>query len=130
VNATLDTLIGALYGHRACHCLPEPVTVGFDLAQLGIEIQVSLADTASALLAWARSLDQVTVSGWRHQEDRLHLTVLGRTIGGIRVRVYGGMPYAPSADLLTVAVDQSVPLTLDELALLCGLLADTPAGAA
>jgi hypothetical protein len=124
VNATLDTLIGALYGHRACHCLPEPVTVGFDLSQLWIEIQVSLADTASALLAWARSLDQVTVSGWRHQEDRLHLTVLGRTIGGTRVRVYGGMPYTEN---ITVAVEESVTLTLDELG---GLLANTPAGAA
>jgi hypothetical protein len=70
---TLDSLIDTLYRHRAAHALPEPGNIGFDLIQPGIDIQVGLADTVAALLAWGQSLDQVTVTGWRHREDRVHL---------------------------------------------------------
>jgi hypothetical protein len=123
-TTTLDTLIDTLYRHRAAHALPDPINVGFDLIQPGIDTQVALADTVAALLAWGHSLDQVTVTGWRHRADRVHLTILGHMVGGVPVRVYGGTPYTEN---LTMALDETVPLTLDELG---GLLADTPAGAA
>jgi hypothetical protein len=133
VNPTLDTLIGALYGHLACHPLSPPVTISFDLVRPEISMQVTVADSVTRLrelLAWGHSLDRVTVSGWHTRDNTLHLTITGHTISGVPVKVYGGVPHVDVADVIVVEVDDSVTLTLDELATLLASLADTQAGAA
>jgi hypothetical protein len=133
MNATLDTLVGALYGHLAGRRLPAPINVGFDMLAGKIDLQIDMGGSVvrlDALVAWGRSLDQAVVTGWRTRDDNVHVTVAGRTAGGIRVTVYGGVPYAEVVDLLVVATGDTATLTLDELAALRATLADTQAGAA
>lgn len=62
-----------------------------------------LADLATALLAWADTLTEVTVTAWRPPDgERVHLVLASQLPDGLALRVYGGIPYTEhvfSADL-------------------------------
>lgn len=133
MNASLNALVGGLYGHLAAHPLPAPITVEFDLPTGRIDLQVKLGDTVTRLrdlLAWGHSLHQVTVTAWHTPRTDLHLMVQGRAVGDITVNAYASLPGTDLADLLAVAAGDTVTLTLDELAALHATLTNTKAGAA
>jgi hypothetical protein len=70
---------------------------------------------ASALLAWADTLTEVTAEAWRVPGgDSVHLSVLGQLPGGVSVRVYGGVPFTQHGIGGDLAPDASktVPLAV------------------
>jgi hypothetical protein len=55
-----------------------------------------LAGTAAALVEWANTLTGVTGEMWRPAAgDSVHLSVIGATGSGVRIRIYGAVPADP-----------------------------------
>lgn len=74
------------------------------------------------MLVWAYSLTDVTAQWWRTPRHGLHVSILGRTAGGTRMRVYGSVDFTQCEGLVRLAVDQKEGVSLDELYILVGLL--------
>jgi hypothetical protein len=106
--------------------LPAPAYVQLDVRKRQVVIQPQhrggLAVELANLLMWAHTLDEVTAQWWRTTADRLHVTVYGRTGGGLRLKIYTGSPFDETAGLVRLEPDQSEGVSLDELYALVGLL--------
>jgi hypothetical protein len=84
----------------------------------GLDLCTHLAN----MLVWAYTLTDVTAH-WRHITDYgLHITILGRTTGGTRIRIYGGGDLADCHGLVRLAPGQREGVSLDELYTLANLL--------
>ena len=99
--ATMVRLLGSIRVHLATHRLSAEiatVAVGSDLLD-GEHVtahlrHVELSALASALLGWADTLTQVTVTAWRPRAgETVHLTLTGRLSDTTPVQVYGGVDY-------------------------------------
>jgi hypothetical protein len=73
-------------------------------------------------LLWAFTLDQVTAKWWHTDGGSLHITIHGRSRGGARFCVYGGIDYARCDGLVRLAVGEHEGLSVDELYTLRDLL--------
>lgn len=100
-SATMVRLLGSIREHLALHRLPAEiasVTVGSDMANgehVTVHLRhVKLPKLAAALLGWADTLTQITVTAWRPRHgETVHLTVTGQLPDTTRVEVYGGTDY-------------------------------------
>ncbi|HKR48473.1 MAG TPA: hypothetical protein VJT72_02630 [Pseudonocardiaceae bacterium] len=93
-----------LAGHLADHALSEPVSLGVSTSDGHSTLTAQLrGDTllsiAVDLLAWADTLNVVTVEAWRPPErDRVHLSLHGTLTGpagAVEVKVFGAVDYDP-----------------------------------
>lgn len=100
-SATMVRLLDSIRDHLATHRLPAEiatVTVGSDVANGEHVIvhlrHVKLPELAAALLTWADTFIQITVTAWRPRHgETVHLTVTGQLADATRVEVYGGTDY-------------------------------------
>jgi hypothetical protein len=108
--------------------LPAPVSLTFSANVREIAVQpeggTDLVQHLGNVLLWAFTLSDVTARWWRTHEDRLHVSVLGRTASGTRMKVYGGGAFSDCRGLVSLAVDESEGVSIDELFTLLGLLRD------
>ena len=125
--AAFDTTTQALRAHLDQFGLPQPVSVTFNLWQPEVSVQTG-GDTPAAelgrLVAWACTMQAVDTRWWHTLDGSLHVTITGRTAGGVRIKAYGGIDYAATAGLVTLPVDQSEHIRVDELEALADLLRD------
>jgi hypothetical protein len=127
LRTTLEFLAAAFWAHLKDYPLPEPCTVTLNPRTPEIEIQVPPTEPVrhlAELLLWAYTLDQVTATWWHTESENLHVTFYGRSSGGARFRVYGGLDYARCAGLVPLAVGESEGVSVDELYTLRDLLAE------
>lgn len=100
-SATMVRLLDSIREHLTTHRLPAEiatVTVGSDLINgehVTVHLRhVELPDLASALLSWADTLTQITVTAWRPRHgETVHLTLTGQLPDTTSVEVYGGLDY-------------------------------------
>jgi hypothetical protein len=132
--STVDSLIGRFRAHVLGRSLPAPAYVRLDV--LGRIVSVhphgsrDLAGKVGNLLLWAHTLSDVTAEWWRTEEDRLLITVFGRTSGGLRMEIYTGGPFDQCTGLVALAVGESEGVSLDELYALVCLLGEQAEGVA
>ncbi|MGW4485422.1 hypothetical protein ACWEOE_16485 [Amycolatopsis sp. NPDC004368] len=97
----LMVFLDAIRDHLDLHQLPPVASLDVTAWSRPITVQLDvdgLPEVARALLVWAETLDDVTATLWRTSEGRwVHLSVAGRTPCGVPVRVYGVVPFEPSA---------------------------------
>lgn len=85
-----------------------------DGAQISVQLQeLELSAVAAALMAWADTLTEVTLSVWRPPSNNsVHLQVFGRLAGGVPIEVWAGV----KAPVWTVSMEpgqtQTLPLGL------------------
>ena len=124
--STTDALIGAYRSHVLGRNLPDPATLNICPTTRQIAVQPGagsdLCSRLGGVLVWACTLTDVTASWWHTPDDALHVTVSGRTAGGIRLRVYGGGAFAECCGLVSLGLDEQEGVSLDELYTLVGLL--------
>lgn len=119
--STMDILFDAYRAHVQGRTLPAAVDVSFSWYRKEISV---LPDGGAGLqqlagvLTWARTLTRVTADWWRTGGDQLHVTTYGRTDSGTRIKVYGGGPFAECQGLVPLELDQSEPISLEQLATL------------
>lgn len=128
VPSSLDLLFGGYRAHVHGRALPAPVHVTFDPTDAVIRVQpaggLDLARKLGNVLLWATTLDEVTAE-WTHTPSgRLHVSVHGRGVSGIRFHVYGGGEFANCLGLVPLDAGQSEGVSLDELYALVCLLRD------
>jgi hypothetical protein len=95
-------LLGSIREHLCKYRLPTDIAcveAGCDsLNGEHVAVQLRhrlLADLADALLCWADTLTDVTVTAWRPMaSESVHLILTGRLPDITRVTVYGGVDYA------------------------------------
>lgn len=125
-TTTMDSLIGGYRAHVLGRPLPVPVSVQFNLYGPAVAVQPDGGlDTIRHLgniLVWAYTLTDVTARWWRTRDDRLHVSVRGRTAGGVRMHVFGGCEFAECLGLVALELEQQEGVTLDELYAFVGLL--------
>lgn len=100
-TATMVRLLNSIREHLATHRLPAEiatVTVGSDLINgehVTVHLRhVGLPDLAAALICWADTLTQITVTAWRPRHgETVHLTLTGQLSDTTSVKVYGGLDY-------------------------------------
>src|SRR5262249_22138045 len=89
-TSTVDALMGGYRSHVLGRPLPNPAAVHFDSYGPEVSVQPNGGPNSllhlSNILVWACSLDDVTAEWWRTDDDRLHVTVRGRTGGGTRIK--------------------------------------------
>jgi hypothetical protein len=128
-TSTVDSLTGQLRAHMLGRCLPAPAFVQLDMYNRCVSVYprtgLHLATGLGNLLIWAHTLTDVTAEWWRTTADRLHVTVHGRTSGGLRLELYTGCPFTQTAGLVRLAPDQRDGVSLDELYALAELLRET-----
>lgn len=111
--------------HLADHALPEPASLSVTTSCGDSTVTAQLRATtlpgiAAGLIAWADTLNVVTVKAWRPPErDRVHVSVLGAltgSAGAVELKVFGGVEYDPLrfADLQAHKC-QGVSLSLGQL---------------
>lgn len=124
LRSTLEFLTGAFWAHLKDHALPEPCMVTLNPRTPEVDIQVAAAEPVRHLtdLLWAYTLDQVTATWWHTHSGDLHVTIYGRSNGGARFRVYGGVPYTRCSGLVPLTVRESEGVSVDELYTLRDLL--------
>jgi hypothetical protein len=68
------------------------LTFSADKREIGVHPEggADLVQHLGNVLIWAFTLSEVTAQWWRTREDRLHVSVHGRTVSGARMKVYGG----------------------------------------
>jgi hypothetical protein len=99
VNTLYEVLVPlrAVTDHLDRHDLPTPVGVNVSVYGRTLVVQlhqVGLRRIAGALLAWARTLADVTVEAWRTPSaDSVHLTVVGRLSSGQLLHVYDAVEF-------------------------------------
>lgn len=99
--ATMVRLLSSIREHLATHRLPAEiasVAVGSDTISgehITVHLRhVELPELASALLGWADTIMQITVSAWRPRHgETVHLTLTGQLPDTTSVDVYGGVDY-------------------------------------
>lgn len=125
-SSTVDSLVGALRSHLLGRTLPAPASVNINVRCREISIQpdgsFDIVGRLSSLLLWAHTLTDVTATWWHTDEGRLHISVRGRTGGGVRLDVYAGVAFAECRGLVPLELGQSEGVSLDELYALVGLL--------
>jgi hypothetical protein len=125
-TSTVESLIGGFRAHMLDRSLPAPAYVRLDVLGRSMSVHpqggLDLAKKLANLLLWAHTLTDVTAEWWRTSEDRLHVTVRGRTSGGLHLDVHSGGEFSHCAGLVTLELDQSEGVSLDELYALVGLL--------
>ncbi|MFJ8815891.1 hypothetical protein [Amycolatopsis thermoflava] len=107
--------LDALRDNLVRHAVPSPVSVECTTWREPVAVhlhEVGLGGLASALLAWARTLDGVTVTGKRIGNGQsVCLTVVGRMATGVPVHVWGAVRYERAVfPDLPRGVDQDVEL--------------------
>jgi hypothetical protein len=134
VASTVDSLIGGLRAHLLGRSLPAPAYVHLDVHSREVSVQPQpqpdVVGTIGHLLLWAHTLVDVTATWWRTAEERLHVTVYGRTAGGLRMDVYGAAEFSDCADLVRLDRGESESVSLDELYTLACLLREQAEGVA
>lgn len=100
-SATMVQLLGSIRGHLSTFDLPAQIAsvkVGCDALDgelATVHLRPSqLVALASALLSWADTLTQITVTAWRPPHgETVHLTLSGRLPDTTSVAVFGGIDY-------------------------------------
>ena len=100
-SATMIRLLNSIREHLTTHRLPAEiatVTVGTDLINgehITVHLRpVELHELATALLSWADTLTQITVTAWRPRHgETVHLTLTGQLPDTTSTEVYGGVDY-------------------------------------
>jgi hypothetical protein len=119
VTAPVGALLRAFRMHVRGRHLPMPVILSFDIR--GQEIVVlpegarNLALQLGNILAWARTLTDVTARWWRTDGERLHISVRGRTATGAHVRVYGGGHFSECVGHVQLAPNETAAVSMDAL---------------
>jgi hypothetical protein len=116
----LLTVLDQFRGHLTEHDLPEVVSLTLTLYGQGASAQVTHdtdQEAAGNLLGWAHSLSLVRVKAWRPPSSpyALHVTVRGRTSGGLKVEVYASVDYDPVGPGGVLEPGGRADQTLDEL---------------
>jgi hypothetical protein len=96
-------VLGSLREHLTGFELPEPVGLSIASCPVGpvATVQVSgvdLSTLAGELTAWARTLDNLTVTVWRPavpDEDLVQVELRGRLTDDTPVKVFGGLLDGP-----------------------------------
>jgi hypothetical protein len=118
MSTTARDLLDSIRTHLAAFELPDLCSVHMVAAFSGPNVTVQLArrepsEIASALLAWADTLTEVTAEAWRvHSGDCVHLSVIGQLLSGVSVRVYGGVPVTEHGIGADLAPDTSTTVPL------------------
>ena len=125
-TSTMDSLIGGYRAHVLGRPLPNPVSLQFTPSGKEVAVQpeggLDTVRHLSNILVWAYTLTDVTARWWHTNDDRLHVSVRGRTAGGVRMLVYGGCVFADCLGLVALDRGQDERVTLDEIYTLVGLL--------
>src|SRR5262245_60097291 len=125
-TSTVDSLIGAYRAHVLGRPLPAPVELRFIPSQKEIIVQpeggLDFVRKLGNILLWAYTLTDVTAEWWHTPNDRLHITVDGRTNTGTRFSVYGGCEFTQCHGLIRLDPDQKEGVSIDELYTLANLL--------
>lgn len=125
-TSAVDALIGGFRAHLLGRPLPAPVAVTLHpktgevsvLPEGGLDMPCHLGN----VLIWAYTLAEITAE-WSHtQGGRFHVSVRGRTSGGVHLQVYGGGDFAECLGLVPLGAGESEGVSLDELYTLVGLL--------
>lgn len=132
--SAVDSLIGQFRSHLHSRSLPAPAFVELDLINRRASVYPNsafdLAGVLGSLLVWAYSLTHVTADWWRTPEDRLHITVQGRTAGGLPLKIVHGLAFSHAADRVQLAPGASQPVSLEELQALLRHACAQPKGVA
>jgi hypothetical protein len=127
-TSAVGSMLGAFRAHIRGRVLPAPVSLTFSANVREISVQpeggADLVQHLGNVLIWAFTLADVTAQWWRTPEDRLHVSVHGRTASGARMKVYGGGAFSDCRGLVPLARDESEGVSLDELFTLLSLLRD------
>jgi hypothetical protein len=125
-RTALEALTGALRTHLTTYPVPVPCSIRLELNRPRIEVQIDAArhpaDDLAELLIWAYTLHGVTASWWHTPSGNLHVTIEGRTTGGVAFSVFSGIDYQRTAGLVSLAPNTSECIALDELSALVGQL--------
>lgn len=125
-TSTIDSLIGGFRAHLLGRSLPAPVSVTFHpkdgevmvMPEGGLDLPLKLSN----LLLWAYTLAEVTAEWTHNQAGRLHVSVRGRTNGGVHIQVYSGGEFTDCLGLVQLDAGETEGVSLDELFTLVGLL--------
>ena len=127
-TSAVGSMLGEFRAHVRDRVLPAPVSLSFSAHGREIAVQpeggADLVQHLGNVLLWAYTLVDVTAQWWRTDEDRLHVSVCGRTASGSRMKVYGGGAFSDCRGLVSLARHESECVSLDELYTLIGLLRD------
>lgn len=128
-TSATGSLLSAFRAHVRGRVLPVPISLLFSGGgDREIVVQpegaLDLATQLGNVLLWAYTLSDVTAMWWRTDEDRLHVSIRGRTISGARMRVYGGGPFSDCLGLVPLGLDETDGLSIDELYLFVTQLRD------
>jgi hypothetical protein len=99
MTTTAIDLLDALRAHLNTFDVPAPWSVNVSMYSGGPNVSLQIVrrevpEIASALLAWADTLTDVTADAWRTPEgDSVHLSVTGHLPTGVLLRVYGYLPF-------------------------------------
>jgi hypothetical protein len=99
MSATILDQLEALRAHLTAFELPDlySVHVITDAGEPGVTLQLAAhqpSPIATALLAWAKTLTEVTIEAWRvPRGDSVHLSLIGQLPGDVTIRVYSGVSY-------------------------------------
>jgi hypothetical protein len=126
IASAVDSLIGGFRAHLLGRSLPAPAYVHLDVHSREVSVQPyhepDVVGTLGNLLLWAHTLADVTANWRRTAEDRLHISVHGRTSGGLRMEVYSGVEFSDCVGLVRLDRGESESVSLDELYTLACLL--------
>jgi hypothetical protein len=127
-TTAVGSMLGAFRAHVRDRVLPAPVSLSFSANGREIAVQpeggADLVQHLGNVLVWAFTLADVTAEWWRTDEDRLHVSIHGRTASGTRMRVYGGGAFSDCRGLVALKRDESEGVSIDELYTLISLLRD------
>ncbi|MGH3757280.1 hypothetical protein [Actinophytocola sp.] len=125
-TSTVGSMLSAFRAHVRDRVLPAPVSLSFEASVREIWLQpeggADLVQHLGNVLLWAYTLADVTAT-WQHTTDgRLHVSILGRTASGVRMKVYGGGSFTDCQGLVPLATGQAEGVSIDELFTLLDLL--------
>ena len=110
-TSAVGSMLSAFRAHIRGRVLPAPVSLTFSANGREIAVQpeggADLVQQLGNVLLWAYTLSDVTATWWRTDEDRLHVSVHGRTASGARMQVYGGGAFSDCRGLVPLALDES-----------------------
>jgi hypothetical protein len=127
-TSTVDSLLGAYRSHVLGRSLPGLAALHITPGTREISIQpgggTDLCTHLSNVLVWAHTMAEVTAEWWHTDSGSLHVSVTGRTAGGVRMKVYGGGAFTQTLGLVPLDQGQREGVSLDELYALACLLRD------
>lgn len=125
-TSATGSMLSAFRAHIRGRVLPAPISLLFDASSREIAVQpegaLDLATQVGNIVLWAYTLSDVTATWWRTDTDRLHVSVRGRTVSGVRMRVYGGGFFSECLGLVPLALGETDGVSVDELYLLVSRL--------